>query len=389
MRIADVAVHVVREVDKPVDNRQLAAIVIVTAENGVKGFAEANANPAAVKAFIESGIGLADNWDDAPRSILADVDVTDPSGAWTALTRSSFWSCRAGIGYVALAALGTALWDLAGKLAAKPVYQMIHTGEVPEVIPYVTLYHGPADVEGTIARNREAISWAREHGFRAVKVEALPDNVADESRVVEVVADAREVAGADCTILVDVGYRWSDAETATKICSGLHELGVHAIEAPFRPEDLQSYRALAESCALPIATGDMLSAPLEYHSLIESGAVAIVQAGAARTGFNGLLELSERASSSGVQVVTWGWCATGAALAANVHASMLFPGPRVLLEYTPLELYPGAQLRRELFTPEPLLHDGSCIAPNRPGFGVELDERVLERYLVSVSGWTI
>ena len=388
MRIVEVTVHVLREVERPVDNRQLAALVIVTAENGVSGFAEANANPAAVKAFIDSEIGLYDNWDDAPRQILARCDAHDPYAAWKSLTASSFWSCRAGIGYVALAALGTALWDLAGRLAGRPVYQLLGGRRSAEVVPYLTLYHGPSDADQTVARNRDAIAWARAQGFRAVKVETLEDNVPDESQIVEVVSAARAVAGDDFCLLVDVGYRWQSAKAAIHICTGLAELGVHAIEAPFPPERIEDYRALASSGGVPIATGDMLSAPVEYEALIDSGTVAIVQAGAARTGLNGLLQLSRRAAERGVRVVTWGWCATTAALCANVHASMTFAGT-TLLEYAPPELYPDARLRRELFSPEPTMSDGYCVEPTRPGFGTELNAEALADLSITSGRWEL
>ncbi len=388
MRIAEVAVHVLREKARPIDNRQLAALVAITAENGLTGYAEANANPAAVKAYIDSGIGLFDNWDDVPRAVLARCDARDPRGAWDALTASSSWSARAGIGYVALAAVGTALWDLAGKLAGRPVYELLGGRKCDEVMPYLTLYHGPSDAEQTMTRNREAIAWARDQGYRAAKVEALLDNVPDEARIVEVVADARTVAGDDFLLLVDVGYRWQEAKAAIATCTSLAALGVHAIEAPFPPDRLGDYRALADSGGIGIAAGDILSAPVEYEPLIDSGAVSIVQAGAARTGLNGLLQLSTRAAERGVRVVTWGWCATTVALAANIHASMTFPG-KVLLEYAPPVLYPDARLRSELFSPEPVIRDGLCVEPSLPGFGTELNNEALVDLSIASDRWEL
>lgn len=388
MRVAEVTIHVVREIEAPFDNRQLCALVVVTADNGLTGYAEANANPAAIKAFIDSGLGLIDNWDDAPRAVLARCDASDPRAAWEALSARSFWSCRAGIGYIAIAALGTALWDLAGKIAGRPVHELVEKPVDHEIVPYLTLYHGRSGAEETMARNRQAIEWALDKGFRAAKVEALEENVADESRILDVVADARAVAGDEMVLLVDVGYRWRDVKSAIMICNGLAELGVHAIEAPFPPDRIAHYRALADGSGVAIATGDVLSAPVEYEPLIDSGAVAIVQAGAARSGFNGLLELSGRATSVGVRVVTWGWCATTAAVAANLHASMTFPG-RVLLEYAPPSLYPDARIRSELFFPEPTIRDGICLAPGAPGFGVELDQDALAGFSIASQRWAL
>ena len=75
MTISDLSVAILREVPEPVDNRQQCALIMLTAEDGTVGYGEANANPAAVKALLETDLGLKGNWDDAPPVSYTHLDV--------------------------------------------------------------------------------------------------------------------------------------------------------------------------------------------------------------------------------------------------------------------------------------------------------------------------
>ena len=233
MRISDLSVAILREVSEPIDNRQQCALVVLTAEDGTVGYGEANANPAAVKALLDTDLGLRGNWDDAPRRNLLDSDATDPRELWKRLKDWSFWSCRAGLGHVALAAVGTAAWDLAGKLAGKPTYELLGPLQNPQPLAYCTLYHGGGDFRDTVAKTLKAVDSVLEAGFQAAKVEPLPDNAPDPDDIVELVRLVRERVGDDFLLLADVGYRWHNADEAIPIALQLDEFGLYALEAPF------------------------------------------------------------------------------------------------------------------------------------------------------------
>ena len=382
MRITDVTVAVIRENDDPLDNREQCALVAVTAEDGTTGYGEANANPDAVKALLESTRGLRGDWDDAPRAILADADATKPAESWAQLKTSSFWSCRAGLGHVALAGLDMALWDLAGKLAGVPTWSLLGEQQNPEPLAYATLYHGPGDVEHTWKVTRDALDQVMELGMRAAKVEALLKNAPEQRDILTLVSRAREHVGDDFTLLLDVGYRWRDAAEAMPVARELDAYGYFALEAPFHPERVTDYQALAGTIQTPIAAGDMLTAAVEYLPMLDSGAVAIVQGGAARTGISEMCHLAGLAADRGRQFVPWGWVATTFTVAANVaHAVVHDNVPMV--EYAPLELYPTARLPRELAGPQPALLNGRFQTPSLPGLGVELDPEAFERFRVA------
>jgi L-alanine-DL-glutamate epimerase-like enolase superfamily enzyme len=382
MKIAELSVAVLRELINPWDNRQQCALVTLTAENGMAGYGEANANPAAVKALLETDCGLVDNWDDSPRSIILGADADDPRAFWKALKAHTFWSCRAGIGHVALAAVGTAAWDLAGKLACRPAYELLGAARTSAPVAYCTLYHGSGEIRDTVARTLEAFDEVRDAGFRAAKVEPLADNAPSPADIVTLVRAVRERAGDDFVLLADVGYRWRTAAEAIPIASRLDEFGLYALEAAFAPHEIDEYRRLADAIDTPLCTGDMLTAAVEYLPVLESGTVRFVQGGAARTGVDEMDWLAARASELGRGFVPWGWVATGLTVAANLHVSMVHENVP-LIEYAPPALYPAGVMRNQLFEPEPAVRGGEFARPERPGFGMDLNPDVFERLRVS------
>jgi L-alanine-DL-glutamate epimerase-like enolase superfamily enzyme len=382
MKIIDLSVAILRDVPEPTDDRQQCALVTLTAEDGTTGYGEANANPAAVKALLETDLGLAGDWDDAPRRIALGSDATDPRELWTRLKNWSFWSCRAGLGHVALAAVGTAAWDLAGKVAGKPTYQLLGEQRSTQPLAYCTLYHGAGAFGDTLSRTLEAVDHAIAVGFRAAKVEPLLDNAPEPDDIVELVRQVRKRAGDDFLLMADVGYRWPSAAEAIPVARRLDEFGLYALEAPFAPHDVAAYRALAEAIETPLCTGDQLTAAVEYLPVLESGTVAFVQGGAARTGINDMDELARRAAALGKKFVSWGWVATGLTIAANLHLSLVHDNIP-LIEYAPPALYPEATLRNELFSPEPSIRDGVFDVPTRPGLGMELNTEVLDRLRIA------
>src|SRR5262249_5175164 len=147
-----------------------------------------------------------------------------------------------------------------------------------ELVPYITLYHGAGEFARTLELTLETLDHAVALGFRAAKLEPLANNTADEAEVVELVRRAREHVGAYFSLLVDVGYRWSDPTIAIDSAQRLDEFDPYALEAPFHPEHGSAYRELAKHISTPLATGDILTAAVDYIPLLESGAIDIIQA---------------------------------------------------------------------------------------------------------------
>jgi L-alanine-DL-glutamate epimerase-like enolase superfamily enzyme len=380
--IADLSVAVLRESDRPVDNAGQCALVLVTAADGTVGYGEANANPAAIKALLETDFGLAANWDEAPRTTLLGADATDPVGTWELLTRSSSWSCRTGLGHVAIAGIDMALWDLAGKLAGAPSWRLMG-GEPRTPEAYVTVYHASSSFAETWARARDGLDWVAAAGFQAAKIEALPGNAPSATDVLSFVELSRQHVGKDMTLILDVGYRWRRVEDALETARLLDDCTFFALEAPYPPELVAEYHKLQDVMSTPIATGDILTSFTEYLPLLGSGALQYVQAGASRTGMSEMGRLARAAAAVDRSLIPWGWVATGLATAANVHVAMCHSNIP-LIEYAPPDLYCCARLRNTLCRPEPAHRNGRFSVPERPGLGTEIDPDALRQFSVDL-----
>lgn len=363
------------------DAQEETVLVTVRVDDGTVGYGEAVARVQAVKAVVESQTEAEGGWDCGVRTLLLGEDPGDPRRLWRKLRDNTFWSCRSGIGHVALAGVDMALWDLAGKLQGVPAWQLMGTLKNQKLTPYLTLYHGATPFRETLAKTMDGLDIAIDMGVRAFKVEAMPSNVQDPFDAVELVARARERIGDDAPLLLDIGYSWNDFQTAATITKMLVEFNLFALEAPFHPHRIDDYKRLAELTSIPLTSGDQLTAATDYQPLLDSGALRFVQAGAARTGVSDMGHLADAAHTRGMGLIPWGWVPTCLSTVANLHRSAVHENVP-LIEYRAPELYDTA-LRGSLFKPEPQIRDGLFVLPASPGLGVDLDLDVLDRLRAS------
>ncbi len=380
MAISDIEVAILREHAAPEDNREQTALVIVRTDEGAIGYGEANAHPGAVKAMVESELGCG-GWDRALRDLLIGEDPTDPRRLWERVSAATPWSSRSGVGHVARAGIDMALWDVAGKLAGRPTWQLLGEAVNPAPPAYITLWHGDGTLEQTTRITLEALDLAIAQGHTAAKVEAMAGNTADKREIVALVTAAREHVGEDFTLLLDVGYRWTDAEEAIAVVSELEDAGLLLVEAPFPPELLDCYERLGASVATPIATGDLLTSFDDYAGLLRTPGIQVLQGGACRTGISDMLRLADAAAARGRRFLSWGWCPTTLTTAANLAVSIVRENVP-LVEYAPPAMYPDVPIRNTLFGPEPALEQGVFALPTAPGLGLELDPEALARFRV-------
>lgn len=274
-----------------------------------------------------------------------------------------------------------ALWDLAGKIHGVPTLQLLGGSRNSELRPYITLYHGASVFDETVRRMLDTVDRVVDEGYRAVKVEALEDNTADNREAVRLVKQVREHVGDDFTLLLDVGYRWKNFEEARDCARELDGFGLALLETPFPPENVEAYRRLSEHIQTPLAGADILTSYHDYVPLLDSGAVRFLQAGACRTGISDMNRLARIAFERGKRFGPWGWCATTFTASANLHLSAAHDNVP-LIEHAPPSIYPEATLRAHLAGPEPPTSNGLFKLPSEPGLGVELNEDALATFRV-------
>ncbi|MDR2988408.1 MAG: mandelate racemase/muconate lactonizing enzyme family protein, partial [Nocardiopsaceae bacterium] len=267
-----------------------------------------------------------------------------------------------------------ALWDIAGKVSGQPVATLFG-GALQEVPCYASFgeARGPAD-------RAEAVLAAMEAGFRAVKIR-IPRE--DPAAGLASVRAAREAAGTDLAIMVDLNQWWRmpgdisvalDLAAVRRIADELRELGVFWLEEPLPGEDLEGMRALREQSRVRIAGGEMARTPADLYRALEAGSLDVVQPDVVlAVGMSRARSVAEAALLAGRWFTPHTWT-NGLGLLANLHvAAGVGGGPYLEFPWDP----PGwTEQRRDFFLAEPLKIDqaGCLRVPDASGLGAEIDE---------------
>ena len=276
--------------------------------------------------------------------------------------------------------LDLALWDLRGKIAGKPVWQMLGgTSRVP-----VYASSGVRRDSGALAETFERFV---EEGFPAGKIRLAATGRGTESWRDDVrgLEGVRARIGDRLKLLVDCNQGWRmpwdtgaswTIDTALALVRELEHLDVYWVEEPLHRGDRAGMRKLREATDIKIAGGEMNRELYEYRDLIEDGCLDVLQPDAALIGgITGLRWIAAMARDAGITFTPHSWT-NGIGVLANAHlAASVGSLPFLEYPYDPPE-----------WTPE--RRDFGLAAPNRakngvleltdvPGLGIELDEDAL------------
>jgi L-alanine-DL-glutamate epimerase-like enolase superfamily enzyme len=257
----------------------------------------------------------------------------------------------------ALSAVDTALWDIAGKRAGVPLHQLLGGGAAS--LPcYASL-----DPYGDPAAVRAAVGHALGAGFRDVKL---------HEREVPAARAAREEAGHDVAIMLDVNCPWTLAQ-ATAAAQQLRDVRLRWLEEPlWPPEDYDGLARLRAAGGIPLAAGENTATLLDFGRLM--GAVDFVQPSPAKMGgVTELCKVFQLAAARGVTPMAHTFY-HGPALLAAVHVTAALGTADSMIEwrYSSLEAYPcGGALAPD---------HGRVTVPQGPGLGAGPDPDVLRAF---------
>lgn len=294
---------------------------------------------------------------------------------WERLRGRGFWYGHGGIATLALSGVDMALWDLAGRRAAAPVYELLGGKATDRVRASAAVMWDTRDLD---APARQSAEYAA-RGFTATKGGwGHPDREfgLDADHDAEIVRRVREAVGPDVDIAVDVSGRanWS-VEHAIEMAQRFARADLMWLEDALHHENYGGLRRLREAAPMPIATGEREWTPSGYRRLVDSGAVDIVLVDPGRVeGITGMWEVVRYAAPRGVGFVPHSWTSV-----VNTAASLQVLAASsngVLLELKP----DPSPLQAELVETPIEQHDGWVEVPDAPGLGIEVDEAVLNRY---------
>jgi L-rhamnonate dehydratase len=355
-------------------------VVRVHTDEGVSGIGQAESPSLVIDAIIHCEGGLLE--------LLRGEDPTQVERLWQKMYSHTGLFGRRGVTLAAIGAVETALWDIAGKALGKPVCELIWRGfattreraEIKaRVTPYATVYP-PGD---TLDELKARVSQAVARGFRAIKLEEWPGLFGHGSVAADVAAVklVREVIGPERDLLIDLQNSWNEVGRAVSVIRALEPYRVFFFEAPLPPDNLDAYARLADTVDTRIAAGDWgFTTRFEFEELMVRGRVDVVQPSSVRSGgISEILRIAEAAYRRGLLCIPHAWSHM-VGTAAEVHMAAVTPN----MPYFEYALaFPDSPIISELLDP-PLVPaaDGTIEVPRRPGLGVCLNEKTVERFRV-------
>lgn len=386
MRITRIDCHVLLDPGYEADATSSAQddiVVEVHTDEGIVGIGETDLNAWVARACIEAP--GTHTMDQGLGRMFVGADPLDPAAIWERAYVGTAMTGRRGAVVHALGALDMALWDIAGKAAGVPTWQLWGEAAHDHLTPYASLLPHSRTWDEFHQSYLDQVARAKQLGFTAAKLELLitgpyASTGLDESdaRMVETIAAVRRAAGPDFTIMVDVGYAWNSAGHALEVLESWAEHDVFFCETPLWADDLAGYRELSERSPIRIAAGEWLATRFEFQDLMDRGGVQVAQPDVGRVG--GLTEarrVCAMAAERDRLIVPHGW-KTGITIAATAQLAAVTPH-LPFFEFVPQELGESA-LRRRLVKDELQLVDGKLALPQRPGLGVELDRDALAEF---------
>ena len=292
------------------------------------------------------------------------ADALAPAETSERLARALRNAGRPGIGFCALAAVDTALWDLKARLLELPLVDVL-----PRVREDVPVYGSGGFCSYSLARLRKQLrGWIADRIPR-VKMKISRDPQHDPRRL----DTARSTIGDDAELLVDSNGALHPKEAIAWATRLRHDWGVSWFEEPVPSSDFEALRRVRDAApgGLEIAAGEYAYVPADFRNLV--GAVDCLQADVTRCGgYTGLLKAAGLAAANGLDLS--GHCAPQ----ISVHGFCAVANARHL-EY----FHDHVRVESLLFDGvlEPV---GGSLRPDRsrPGHGLELKGGDAERYAV-------
>jgi L-alanine-DL-glutamate epimerase-like enolase superfamily enzyme len=296
---------------------------------------------------------------------------------WEKMYRATIPFGRRGAAVEAISAVDIALWDIAGKEAGKPVYELLG-GPTTDAIPcYASNLH-PIDHD---TLEREALDYV-ERGFDAMKMRFRHGPEAGRSGMAEneeLVATVRDAVGDEIDLAADAYMGWT-VRYAKEMLSRLERYDLAWVEEPVLPDDVDGYAELRAATDVPISGGEHEFTRWGHERLLEAGAVDVLQPDVHRVGgITEMKKIADAAEVHGVPVIPHvGTNPTLHVVAASTNAPLaeFFPVPEWYAERRDEEPTYSDAVYRHPPTPD----DGTLPLPDRPGAGTELNEEALAEF---------
>lgn len=318
---------------------------------------------------------------------------------WQSVFLSSYWRNGPVLGN-ALSGVDMALWDILGKRAGVPVYQLFG-GKCRKAVD--TYRHAAGDTFADVEKSARALV---EQGQRHVRIQVgIPGletygsgprgrkepggpGANDRAQVWEPRAYVRTVPklfehvrkqlGDEVELLHDTHERVPPI-LAIQLAKDLEPYKPFFLEDPFGPEDIGYFEKLRPQTSTPIAMGELFNNPNEWVGLVSNRLIDFIRIHISQVG--GLTMARKVAALCEFFGVRTAWHGPGdvspVGHAANVHLDLAVPNFGIQ------EGRAFTQAEKDVFPGCPELKDGYFWANDRPGLGIDLDEKLAAKFPVT------
>ncbi|TPG42497.1 D-galactonate dehydratase family protein [Sphingomonas koreensis] len=358
-------------------------------EDGVTGVGDAtlNGRELAVASYLADHV--------VPSLIGRDAHRIED--AWQSLYKGAYWR-RGPVTMAAIAAVDTALWDIKGKLAGLPVYQLLGGASRQGVTVYGHANGG--DIEETIDN---ALHY-KSLGYKAIRLQSgvpglastygvskdryfyepadadLPtENVWSTEKYLRSVAPlfdkAREALGWDVHLLHDVHHRLTPIE-AGRLGKDLEPYRPFWMEDAVPAENQANFRLVRQHTTTPLAVGEIFNSVWDAKQLIEEQLIDYIRATVVHAG--GITHLRKLAGFADLHNVRTGCHGatdlSPVCMAAALHFDLSVPNFGIQ-EYMRHTAETDAVFPHGYSFENGMMHPG-----DEPGLGVDIDEELAAKY---------
>jgi galactonate dehydratase len=345
-----------------------------------------------------TGIGEATNWPGSPLveaacrhvgGLIVGEDASRIDYIWTRLYRDMNWLGQAGPLLSAISAVDIALWDIAGKRAGMPVYQLLGGAYRTGILLYANYWFIRGD--GSPESYREQAREMKSRGFTACKFDPfahtsyhygsdLSTNLSlteEQKRLaldrLRVVAEA---LGPDFPIAVET-HAMLNGPVAVEMAHRIAALGINCMwyEEPAGPEFPDAIADIRAKIPLPVCVGERLHSRFMCRPILERHAADILMPDITRCG--GISELKKIATLAECYNVPVAPHNPNGPISTIASAHVVASIPNFFRQEFMLQDVPW----RDAVLDRPLpVVDGHFRLDARPGLGFDLVEEELERH---------
>ena len=370
------------------DGIRLVVVKVTTSEPGLYGLGCATFTQRAyvVQTAVEQYL----------KPFLLGRNADEIEDIWQSSYVSSYWR-NGPVLFNAMSGVDQALWDIKGKRANMPVYQLL--GGKVRMAADLYFHASGRDFQEVTDQARRAV----EQGYRHVRIQvAVPgvatygvrgasapegelDGPTHPTRVWEsgpyvrllpkLFEHVRGALGDEVELLHDMHERVTLPE-AVQVCKELERYRPYFIEDPLPPEQNEHFRILRQQTSVPIAMGELFNTQHEYVPLVTGRLIDFIRAHVSQIG--GLSMARKLGALCEFFGVRTAWHGPGDTSPVG-HAAQL----ALELASHNFGIHEGSGFggkTREVFPGCPEVRDGALWASEAPGLGIDVDEKAAARY---------